>query len=427
MKENDFAAKVREAGGRAFLVGGAVRDMLLGKQPDDRDYMVTGLSTETFVRLFPDAFCVGNSFPVYLLTIGGRKCEVAFARRERKQGRGYRGFTAVFDADITPEEDLVRRDLTMNSIAQELPEGTLIDPVGGLGDIKAHLIRANTEHFAEDPVRALRAARLAAQHGFAVTDGTLDLMRRCGDELADEPNERLVRELTLALASRKPSIFFRVLSAAGLLATVFPELYRLIGKTQPAQYHPEGDAFEHTMQVADKAAALTEHIPARFAALAHDLGKGTTPAAMLPHHYGHENRGLTVLSDWNRRMTLPHLWVKAARLVIAEHMRAPRLKKPGKIAALLLKVERSTLPAEDFAACIMADHGSLPPFLAEWDEFRAAVAAADGKNAPPELTGPDIGAWVKKQQAAAVRKLLSLHNREENKDNREENKDDKGE
>ena len=405
MREREFVAAVQGAGGRVFLVGGAVRDMMLELQAGDRDYMVSGLTEETFTTLFPKAIRVGKSFPVYLQKIDGRKCEVAFARRERKTGRGYRGFVTFSDTTVTPEEDLVRRDLTMNSLALELPERKLLDPCGGAADIKRHLIRANSEHFAEDPVRALRAARFAARYEFTVTEGTLSLMRSQAEELQDEPSERIMHELTLALKCRRPSLFFRVLDAAGLLAAVFPEIARLKGKTQPIAYHPEGDAFEHTMQVVDKAAALTENVTARFAALAHDLGKGTTPTEMLPHHYDHERRGLTVIDEWNRRVTLPLNWRKAAKFVIREHMRAPRLKKNNKIVDLLQSIKNGVLPPRDFNACILADHGSLPVYLAEQGKFLAALLAVNGSDVPPNLSGAAIGAWVRAQQAAAVAKL----------------------
>ena len=415
MEEQEFAASVRSAGGRAFLVGGYVRDMLKSRfaasvdangTGKDRDYMVSGLDEKNFAQLFPKAKRVGKSFPVYLLNIDGQKCEVALARREYKSGRGYRGFNVEADPTVTIEEDLFRRDLTMNSMALELPERTLIDPFGGATDVEGKIIRATSAHFVEDPVRALRAARQAAEHGFAITGDTLEQMRGCAGELVGEPKERIVHELSLALLSSKPSIFFRSLQAAGLLEIIFPEIFRLRGKTQPELYHPEGDAFEHTMQVVDKVSDLTANVAARFAALAHDLGKAATPESMLPHHYGHEQRGLSVLAEWNRRMTIPATWRRAANLVIKEHMRAPRLKKPGKIVELLLTVSHSVLSIDDFNACILADHGSLPPYLSEHKKILAAITQISGRDAPPDLVGSAVGEWLKGRQLAACQSII---------------------
>ena len=185
----------------------------------------------------------------------------------------------------------------------------------------------------------------------------------------------------------------------------FPELAALIGKTQPAAFHPEGDAFEHTMMVVDEVAAATEHVVARFAALAHDLGKGVTPPEMLPHHYGHEVKGLDVLAGWNARMQLPTPWLRAARFVIREHMRAPRLTKPGKITALLLAADKlhQTLPVADFLAIIRADHHGLPNYLAAAPEILQRLHTVSGRDCPPELRGPAIGMWLLGEQTRIFR------------------------
>lgn len=407
MTEQAFVEKLRASGARVFLVGGYVRDLLRGVQAADKDYVVSGIEEAAFRVLFPHAPRVGRSFPVYLVEIDGAACEVAFARREHKTGTGYHGFSVAFSPNVTIEEDLYRRDTTMNSIALELPGRTLLDPYGGRGDIAAHRIRAVSTHFTEDPVRALRAARQAALFGYMITEDTLRYMHDCREELAEEPAERLFGEFSRALTAPHPSKFFRALQAAGLLDVTFPELHALIGKTQPAAFHPEGDAFEHTMLVVDKVAAETEDILARFAGLAHDIGKGVTPQEMLPHHYDHEIKGLDVLAAWDARMKLPKRWRQAAALVIRQHMRAARLTKPGKIVRLLLAIQKSPLSFPAFNAVTYADHGDLPPYLVHGAAWMAELQKISGSDAPEELQGKEIADWIFLQQVRRLRELMN--------------------
>ena len=215
MNESEFFKKIREAGGRGYLAGGAVRDMVMGRAAHDRDYLVCGMLPEEFTALFPEARRAGKSFPVFLLEIGGAVCEVAFARVERKTGRGYTGFEARCGRDITVEQDLVRRDTTINSMAMD-DEGRIIDPYGGAADVGRKIIRATSPaHFAEDPVRALRAARQAAQFGFDIEPATLALMGRCAEELRTEPAERKFAELEKALASPRRRVFSARFSPRG--------------------------------------------------------------------------------------------------------------------------------------------------------------------------------------------------------------------
>lgn len=407
MTEEAFVEAVRRAGGRVFLVGGWVRDRFRGVPAHDKDYVVCGLNEEAFCASFPDAFRAGKSFPVYRLPIDGKTAEVAFARRERKTGKGYRGFDVIFDPSVTIEEDLYRRDTTMNSIAMELPKGNLLDPYGGREDIRKGIIRAVSSHFTEDPVRALRAARQSAEFGFTVEPGTLRYMKACEKELLAEPSERLVGELERALRSPQPSRFFRTLLAAGLLKSIFPEIAALIGKTQPAAFHPEGDSFEHIMLVVDTVAQETDDVVARFAGLAHDLGKGTTPADMLPHHYGHEIRGLDVFDAWDARMHFPRRWSEAARFVIREHMRAPRMKKKGKMARLLLDIDKSSLTLDEFNAVIRADSHGLPLYLAGGAFFLSVMKTVSGRDAPEGLQGREIGEWIFARQCEVFRKAYA--------------------
>ena len=406
MREEEFVKAVEGAGGTVYLVGGWVRDHLRGATPRDKDFVITGLERDVFAELFPAASLIGHAFPVYLVEIDGVRSEVSFARRERKTGHGYRGFAVDFGAEVTIEDDLFRRDTRINSMAYRLPAMELIDPYGGRGDLAHRLIRATSHHFSEDPVRALRAARQAAELGFVIDDGTRTLMADCAAELEEEPTERIVHELSRALAAPQPSLFFEALAHASLLESMFPEIFALKGKTQPPQYHPEGDAYCHTMQIVDVVARKTRTIEARFAALVHDIGKGKTPEEMLPHHYGHEQRGLLVLDAWNERMTLPKSWLMAARFVIKEHMRAPLLKKTGKIADLLLAVEKSGLSFADFRRIICADHGTLPYYLVHGEVLLRKMLQARGTEAPPELRGADVGKWLRAERMRLLAQLL---------------------
>lgn len=408
MREEEFVKAVEGAGGTVYLVGGWVRDHLRGATPRDKDFVITGLEREAFAELFPAASLIGHAFPVYLVEIDGVRSEVSFARRERKSGHGYRGFAVDFGAEVTIEDDLFRRDTRINSMAYRLPAMELIDPYGGRGDLAHRLIRATSHHFSEDPVRALRAARQAAELGFVIDDGTRTLMADCAAELGEEPTERIVHELSRALAAPQPSLFFEALAHASLLESVFPEIFALKGKTQPPQYHPEGDAYCHTMQIVDVVARKTQTIEARFAALVHDIGKGKTPEEMLPHHYGHEQRGLLVLDAWNKRMTLPKAWLMAARFVIKEHMRAPLLKKTGKIADLLLAIEKSGLSFADFRRIICADHGTLPYYLVHGEELLRKMLQVRGTEAPPELRGADVGKWLREERVRRLAQLLPI-------------------
>ena len=407
MQEEFFVDTIRRSGGRVFIVGGWVRDWLRQAVPKDKDFVISGLSEEKFCQLFPDAQKAGKAFPVYLLKIDGNSSEVALARRERKTSCGYTGFQVEYDPYVTIEEDLKRRDTTMNSIAMELPMKTLIDPFHGAADIFARCIRATSVHFVEDPVRALRAARQASELGFRLLPETFRSMAACSSELAAEPQERILQELTRALASKRPSVFFRALRQADLLSVVFPEIQALIGQIQPIDFHPEGDAFEHTMQILDQVSLHTQGIAARFAALVHDIGKGTTPADMLPHHYGHEQRGVQELMRWNQRCTLPKLWLRSGLFIITEHMRAPRLKKAGKIVALLLAVHHSVLSLSDFCCIIRADYREkLPEYLTNGEYYLSAFLGISGHDAPRELHGEAVGQWVFNEQAQVYMRMI---------------------
>lgn len=402
MREHDFVQKIHEAGGKAYIAGGWPRDRLRGASAQDKDYVVSGLTEDTFRKLFPGALKSGKSFPVYRLRIDGIHSDVALARSETKIGRGYRGFAVRFTPDTTIRDDLFRRDTTINSMAISLQTGALIDPYGGERDIVGGIIRATSEHFTDDPVRALRAARQAAQFGFRVEAGTLAMMRDCREELGFEPTERLMKELALALGTARPSVFFHVLLKANILDVTYPPIFALVGKEQPEMFHPEGDAFTHTMMALDKASSLTSRTEVRFAVLAHDLGKGSTPDELLPRHFGHEKRGLETLAAWNREMTLPKAWLACASFAVREHMRACTITKIGKIVDLILRLSRNPLGFDGFSALMLADGGVLPPYLENYERFLEAIRSVDGESAPAELKGHQIGTWLWEQQVKAA-------------------------
>ncbi len=407
MKESEFVRHIRLAGGRIAVVGGWVRDSLRGVEPKDKDYVISGVVEDKFISLFPEAQKVGRSFPVFLLCIDGHFCEVAFARTERKTGKGYRGFCVQSNPDVTLENDLSRRDTTINAMALELvADGTpsqLIDLFGGKEDVGRGIIRAVSSCFTEDPVRSLRAARQAAEFGYDIAQCTIRYMRLCREELAGEPQERIFAELSRALAAPRPSVFFRSLLSADLLDLIFPEIFALIGKTQPREFHSEGDAFEHTMATVDAVARWTENLVVRFAALVHDIGKGVTPEELLPHHYGHEVKGLTVLEQWDCRMGFPKLWRRVADFVIAEHMRAPRLKKPEKIADFLIRLSKLPVPAKEVLHIFFVDHGDLPYYLEQHQVLIDKLLSVSGNNAPDILHGEEIGAWIRDQRTRCIR------------------------
>ena len=314
-----------------YLVGGAVRDKLLGLEVKDRDYVVVGATPEDMVA---QGFRpVGADFPVFLHP--ETKEEYALARTERKTGRGYKGFTVYAAPDVTLEDDLRRRDLTINAMA-EAPDGALIDPFGGAEDLRNGVLRHVSDAFSEDPVRILRVARFAARFAdmgagdsepcFKVADATNALMQRmvADGEVDALVAERVWAELERALATVRPSIFFQVLRACGALDRLFPEIAALFGVPQPPKHHPEIDTGVHVMLVIDQAARLSPDTRVRFAALMHDLGKGTTPPADWPRHIGHEAAGTKLVTEFCRRLRVPNDYRDLGLLVARYHTHCHR-------------------------------------------------------------------------------------------------------
>jgi len=302
---------------KAFVVGGAVRDGLLGEPVNDRDWVVTGASPQDM--LDAGYLPVGKDFPVFLHPDTHE--EYALARTERKTGPGYRGFVVHAAPDVTLEDDLRRRDLTINAIAQQ-PDGTLVDPYHGQRDLQAKVLRHVSEAFTEDPVRILRLARFAARWpGFTVAPETDALMKRMVEagEVDALVAERVWQELSRGLMERAPARMFEVLRGVGALARLIPEVDALFGVPQPPQHHPEIDTGVHTLMVLDRCAATGQPLPVRYACLVHDLGKGTTPADILPRHIGHEQRGEALIRGVNERLRVPADCGELALLTAREH------------------------------------------------------------------------------------------------------------
>jgi tRNA nucleotidyltransferase (CCA-adding enzyme) len=396
------------------LVGGAVRDALLGRPVRERDYVVTGATAQSLI----DAgyLPVGRDFPVFLHP--ETKSEYALARRERKTGPGYRGFVTEFSPDIPLEEDLRRRDLTVNAIAQAA-DGRLIDPYGGRADLEARVLRHVSEAFVEDPVRILRVARFAARFaplGFTVHADTMALMRRMVEagEAGALVAERVWQETERALGEDRPDVFFRVLRDCGALAVVFPEVDALFGVPQPPQWHPEIDTGEHVLLCLQRAAALDAPATVRFAVLAHDLGKALTPREAWPRHHGHEMAGLPRVDALCSRLKPPTAHRELARLVCQHHtnlhrafeLRADTLlelmercdafRRPERFAELLLGCridaqgrtgrEDSPYPQQDY--------------VARARDAAAGCLLTDDEKA--SLQGPKLAAALRAKRLAAV-------------------------
>jgi tRNA nucleotidyltransferase (CCA-adding enzyme) len=340
---------------QVYLVGGAVRDGLLGLTVKERDWVVVGGTRDELLRRkFRE---VGRDFPVFLHPDTHE--EYALARLERKVAPGYRGFVVEFGPEVTLEEDLARRDLTINAMARA-DDGSLLDPYGGQRDLRARMLRHVSPAFVEDPVRILRVARFAArfaQLGFRVAPETTELMRAMverGEVDALVP-ERVWQETEKALREPKPAQFFQVLRDCGALRVVFPEIDALFGVPQPAQWHPEIDTGVHTLMVLDQAAALSADARVRFAALVHDLGKGTTPREQWPRHVGHEERSVALIEALCARLRSPGEYRELGIIVARYHGNAHRAfeLRPHTLLDMLEKTD-AFRRAERFTQALLA-------------------------------------------------------------------------
>lgn len=384
MKEDniiEIAKKIENIGGKLYLVGGAIRDKYLKRKVTDEDYCVTGINQADFEKLFPKAIIRGKDFPVY--EIQGK--EIALAREERKLDKGHKSFIINTNKNITIEQDLARRDITINSIAQEVLTEKIIDPFNGIEDIKNKTIRKTTEAFREDPLRAYRVARFAATLEFKVEKNTIESMYELKEELNTLSGERVFDELRKALLSNKPSIFFEVLKEANILDVHFREIYNLIGKTQPEKYHPEGDSFNHTMIVLDNSSKLTNNLEVKFSCLVHDLGKGTTPKEILPHHYGHEERGIELVQSLGKRIKIPNNWIKCGKAACKFHMKGGIFEQmtTKKQVDFIENVSKTILGLEEMKIIVMCDKSRNGEFVeVNFDKI--------GKEVLKKVTGKDI-------------------------------------
>jgi len=367
---------------KIYTVGGAVRDELLGLAVVDRDYVVVGATPEQMVaRGFRP---VGKDFPVFLHP--ETQAEYALARTERKTAPGYHGFVFHADAQVTLEEDLARRDLTINAIARA-EDDTLVDPFGGQRDLEARILRHVSPAFAEDPVRILRVARFSARFTeFSLAPETLALMQAMVDqgEVDHLVAERVWQELAKGLMEAQPSRLFASLRACGALVRLLPEVDALFGVPQRADYHPEIDTGVHVMMVVDMAARLKLTLPARFAALTHDLGKGVTPAEYLPRHTGHEAKSVALLGPLCERLRVPNDCREQARLVATYHGDIHRadILRPSTMVKVLERCDALRRPErfDDILGACEADfRGRLDHAERAYPQagmWRAALAAA---------------------------------------------------
>ncbi len=406
---------------KTYLVGGAVRDRLLGRPQGDRDWVVVGTTPEAM--LAAGFRPVGKDFPVFLHPDTGE--EHALARTERKSGRGYHGFECHASPEVSLEEDLTRRDLTINAMAED-HDGTLVDPWGGQRDLAARVLRHVSPAFAEDPVRILRLARFAARlPEFTVAPETLTLMRGmvADGEVDHLVAERVWQELARGLMEDRPSRMFEVLRECGALARLLPEVDRLWGVPQRAEYHPEVDTGVHLMMVLDMSARLRGSLPVRYACLGHDLGKGATPASVLPRHLDHEARSVQLLQALGQRLRVPNDCRELADVVAREHgnihrsddlnaeallrllERCDAIRKPQRFDDVLLACEcdargRLGWTERPYPQAERLRHALRAALSVDTSELSAA-AIAQGRQ------GKDIGRVIQQARTQAIAAALS--------------------
>jgi len=404
---------------QVYLVGGAVRDGLLGRAVSERDWVVVGA---TPAELEKAGFIpVGRDFPVFLHP--QTREEHALARLERKIGPGYRGFTTEFSPGVTLEDDLRRRDLTINAMAED-GTGKLIDPYGGKRDLDARLLRHVSEAFVEDPVRILRVARFAARYaplGFTVAEETLALMRRMVED--GEANalvaERVWAESEKALAEARPDVFISVLRACGALRVIYPEIDALFGVPQPEKWHPEIDTGVHQLLALREAVKLGGGVAVRFAVLMHDLGKAATPADVLPSHHGHEDAGVALVEQLCARLRVPNHLRELAVVTARYHTHVHRafelraatllktlegcdaLRRPERFADLLLACEADARGRTGFE---QRDYPQRAFFAAARERTAAVALTEDDRRGK---TGEQIGEELRRRRLAALEELAA--------------------
>lgn len=399
---------------KSYLVGGAVRDELLNREVADRDWLVVGATPE---QLLDQGYRqIGNQFPCFLHPI--TQDEYALARKEKKSGTGHTGFVCDFGPEVTLEEDLARRDLTINAIAKA-GEGDYVDPYGGIADIHAKVLRHVSPAFVEDPLRVLRVARFAARFandGFTVAPETLALMKTLvtSGELAQLTAERVWKEMSRALTEPTPSAFFMLLRSVGALAVILPELDELFGVPQRAQYHPEIDTGVHVMMVIDQAKKRFDNPAVTFASLLHDLGKGLTPDDVLPSHRGHENRGLEPVAQVCERLKVPNDYQQLALKVCRHHLQSHRVREltPVDLLALIESLDAFRRPEQlvlfgqaceaDACGRLGLEQNDYPQSAFLWAAYQRAAAVVVAPIIAAGFKGRDIGEQLRLQRQQAI-------------------------
>ena len=405
-----------------YLVGGAVRDRLLGLDAPDKDWVVVGATPEQMVKLGFEP--VGKDFPVFIHKPSGE--EYALARTERKTARGYQGFQFNTSPDITLEQDLERRDLTINAIAEN-SNGELIDPFNGQADLKAGVLRHVSEAFVEDPVRILRVARFAARFDFKIAPETQSLMQDMVDngEVDALVPERVWQEMHKALLTDRPQRFFETLRSCGALARVLPEVDDLFGVPQTAKYHPEIDTGIHTMMVMEQAASLSDNPIVRFSALVHDLGKAVTPVDELPSHKGHEIGGLPIIRRLCERLRIPKKYQSLALAVAEYHLHMHKMFELRASTVLdMLQKTRALMDderAQQITQCCLADARGRTGFenrdYQQVDLFlkyqQAAKAVDAGAIAANYDNSEKIQEAIRLARIAAIKQLKKIYTKQQ--------------
>jgi len=401
---------------QTYLVGGAVRDKLLGIPVKDRDWVVVGATPK---EMLSQGFkAVGKDFPVFLHP--ETKEEYALARTERKSGKGYKGFTFHTSPDVTLEEDLQRRDLTINAIAED-ESGKLIDPYNGAADIKQGLLRHVSDAFVEDPLRVLRIARFAATLGFKIAPETSRLLKEISatDELEALVPERVWTELEKALSGKYPARFIMVLRSCHALAKLFPEIEALFGIPQVKEHHPEIDTGLHTIMSLNQSTRLSDDPMIRFAVLVHDLGKATTPKDVLPSHHGHEARGVKIIDKLCKRYRIPNKYKELASCVSKYHLDCHRIQemKPTTILKKLEQLDAFRRPErfQQFLIACEADARGRAGFedreYLQAEYFMSAFNVAntvDTKALQQQgFEGKALGEEIKKQRIQNIKSLIA--------------------
>ncbi len=404
---------------KTYLVGGAVRDQLLGLEIADRDWVVVGSTPEAMNKLGYKA--VGKDFPVFIDVSTGE--EYALARTERKTARGYQGFAFNTSPDITVEDDLQRRDITINAMAIDA-DNNIIDPFGGQADLQQGIIRHVSDAFLEDPVRILRAARFAARFNFTIADETMSLMKEMvsNGEVDALVAERVWGEMSKAFKTKHPQRFIQVLRDCGALARVLPEVDALFGVPQRKDYHPEVDTGIHTLMVIEQATRLSEDPLVRFAAMTHDLGKGVTPKEILPSHHGHEQAGVPIIESLCERLRIPSKYRELATIVSEHHLRMHKLAEL-KTTSLLKVLEktgslRDPKRAEQFVLTCEADARGRTglenrdyPQAAMFHQFVKAALSVNSKAIAQQYdSGEKIKEAIRRARLEAIAKVKAQLN-----------------